>query len=705
MQSEFPKLKSPSINPHILIILVAIIAVIGGTITNSFIGTERSRELLLWQNKLSLIADSRAADVEGWVDRHFKELGDVAGNPSLQLYLTELLGGPDIRIAEDPAQATYMRNLLSITADRLGFVERASKEIQSINASVNPPSGVGLAIVDKANKIVVSTTGLPAFDAVLSRKVEEAPKGQASLIDVFKTEDGKNHIGFMLPIFPVQSEGEVVEPLGFLVGVKNVDDGLFKFLRHPGTTENTLEAVLLRREGDNVAFLSPQENEKDAAPVLALNTPDLDAAFAITSPGGFAVKKNADARLSLVTSRAIARTPWIMMLHVDRDQAMSGSDLRLRQIEFSLIFALLAMIGGIVSVWYYGTSKRSLLLSLETQRMAIRSAAQEKLLRVVADNQLEPIVIADQNNVAHFANAKAARAFRLLPPDVPGKALAALMGASLAKGYEEANKVALSRNAPFMRTWSIEGGAGTKIIRSAHVPLPHVPVEGLPVATPGVLMIDQDITEIVNEREHRMRILRQVIDMLMTMVDRHDPYAASHSGCVAMVARAVATEMGLDNSRIETAETAGNLMNIGKIVVPSEVLTKPSALTEDEMRTIHESIQSSIKLLEKIEFDGPVVDTLRQAPEHYDGTGPMKLKGEDILITARIIAVANAFVGMISVRAYRQALTQDQAIKNLLEQIGTHFDRRVVIALADFVENKQGREAIEKLIPAEGKAE
>jgi len=703
MQSEFPKLKSPSINPHILILLVAVIAVIGGVVTTNFIGNERNRELLLWQNKLNLIADSRAADVEGWVDRHFKELGDVAGNPSLQLYLGELLSPTDIKIAEDPAQATYLRNLLSITADRLGFIERASKEMQSINASVNLPSGVGLAIIDKTNKIVVSTTGLPAFDTILSRKIEEAPKGQASLIDIYKTEDGKIHIGFALPIFPVQSEGELVQPIGMLVGVKNVDDGLFKFLRHPGTTENTLEAVLLRKEGDNVAFLSPQENEKDAAPMLSINTPDLDAAFAITSPGEFAVKRNADSLPSLVTSRPIARTPWIMMLHVNRDQAMRDSDIRLQQIEFSMFFALLAMIGGIVSVWYYGTSKRSLLLSLETQRMAIRSAAQEKLLRVVADNQLEPIVIADQNNVAHFANAKAAKAFRLTTTDVAGKALAALMGASFAKGYEEANKVALSRQAPFVRTWSVEGGAGTKIIRSEHIPLGQVPVENLPPGTPGVLMIDQDITEIVNEREHRMRILRQVINMLVTMVDRRDPYAASHSSCVAMVARAVATEMSLDNARIETAETAGNLMNIGKIIVPSEVLTKPSALTEGEMRTVHESIQSSIGLLEKIEFDGPVVDTLRQAPERYDGMGPMKLKGEDILITARIIAVANAFVGMISKRSYRQALSMDQAIKNLLEMIGTHFDRRVVIALADFVENKQGREQIEKLIPAEGK--
>jgi HD-GYP domain-containing protein (c-di-GMP phosphodiesterase class II) len=189
--------------------------------------------------------------------------------------------------------------------------------------------------------------------------------------------------------------------------------------------------------------------------------------------------------------------------------------------------------------------------------------------------------------------------------------------------------------------------------------------------------------------------------MLVTMVDRRDPYAACHSACVATVARAVAAGMGLGHERVETAEVAGKLMNIGKIVVPSEVLTKPAALTGDEIRKIHESIQSSIGLLEKIEFDGPVVDTLRQSQERYDGSGPLKMKGEDILITARIIAVANAFVAMISVRAYRQALGQDQALKILLGEIGTQFDRRVVVALADYVENKQGRDEIAKLIPAE----
>ncbi len=694
-----PKLKSPSINPKVLVTLVAAIAIVGSMLVLRFVETEKNRELLAWQNRLALIADSRAADIENWLDRHYKELGGVAENPSLQLYLTELLSEPDAKTAEDPAQAVFLRNLLSMTADRLGFVELPSKEIKSVNANVHPASGVGIAILDKENRIIVSTSGMASLTQDLSSKIEAAPKDKASLIDIFVTGEGKKRIGWVEPIFAIQAEDSA--PIGRLVAIKNVDTDLFKLLHHPGATDKTLEAVLVRKEADNVVYLSPQDS-KDAATQLALTTPDLDAAFALNAPGAFGEKKDAFSQRTLMTSRSINKSPWVMMLHVNRNQALASSELHLRQIQFSLFFALLAMIGGIVAVWYYGTSKRTMLLSAQTKRMAQHAAAQEKLLRVVADNQLEPIIIADENNIAHFANAKAASAFHLgFASDVVGKTLDALMGASYAKGYEGANKAALSSNRPFVRTWTIDDETGTRTIMSEHIPLVHVPVDGLTIPTPGVLMIDQDITEIVKEREHRERILRQMVDMLVTIVDRRDPYAASHSACVALVAKAVATNLGLERILIETAETAGNLMNIGKILVPSEVLTKRTALTEDEMKWIHQSLKSSIRLLEKIEFDGPVVDTLRQARERWDGTGPLGIKGEKILVTARIIGVANAFVGMISLRAWREALSIDEAIKNLLAQIETQYDRRVVVALADYVENKQGREAVSVLIPAE----
>jgi len=235
--SGMPRLKGPSISPMILVLLVIALAVTGVMAVTRFVRVERDRELLSWQNRLNLIADSRAADIGSWLDRYFKELGSVADNPSLQLYLSELLEAPNTRVAEDPAQAVFLRNLISMTADRLGFIQPPSKEIKSIAADVVKPSGVGLAILNKEGKILVSTAGLPAFEPSLSGKIQKIPEDEASLIDIFKTEDGRNRLGFVLPIYPIQSDASTSKPIGRLVGIKNVDDDLFKLLRHPGVTD------------------------------------------------------------------------------------------------------------------------------------------------------------------------------------------------------------------------------------------------------------------------------------------------------------------------------------------------------------------------------------------------------------------------------------------------------------------------------------
>jgi HD-GYP domain-containing protein (c-di-GMP phosphodiesterase class II) len=98
----------------------------------------------------------------------------------------------------------------------------------------------------------------------------------------------------------------------------------------------------------------------------------------------------------------------------------------------------------------------------------------------------------------------------------------------------------------------------------------------------------------------------------------------------------------------------------------------------------------SADLLRDVPFDLPVVETIRHLPEWWDGSGPLGLRGERIPRTARVLAVANAFVAMISGRAYRRAMTFDDAADILLEQAGSKFDRAVVVALINYVENRGG---------------
>ena len=268
------------------------------------------------------------------------------------------------------------------------------------------------------------------------------------------------------------------------------------------------------------------------------------------------------------------------------------------------------------------------------------------------------------------------------PAEMLGKPINNVLGPALARRYVRLSHQASELNHLVSEVARTEEDGKPKVVQSEHIPLPDR----------SVLTVEQDITDVVMERERRMRTQRQLVKTLVDVVDKRDPFAAQHSARVAKVARAVAHEMGLTEVDVETAEIAGNLLNLGKILIPQEVLAKTGDLTEQERHMIKNSIQTSADLLQDIEFDGPVVATLRQAQANFDGTGtPAGLAGDSIVVTARVIAVANAFIGMISDRAFRAALPIDQAIENLMKGAGKTYDRRVVAALVNYLDNRDGR--------------
>jgi response regulator RpfG family c-di-GMP phosphodiesterase len=271
-----------------------------------------------------------------------------------------------------------------------------------------------------------------------------------------------------------------------------------------------------------------------------------------------------------------------------------------------------------------------------------------------------------------------------------GKTLSSVIGANEARRFEPANREAMATSKTLVRIHRIDdadSGEG-RVLQSEHVPLPAEP------GVPGrVLMVVQNITDLIRQREKAERIMRQTVDTLVSVVDRRDPFSAHYSSRAAQVAGAIVEEMALDPVEGQTVEIAAELMNLGKILVPMELLTSDRKLTNEELRQVRESILTRAELIEGIEFEGPVVETLRQMLETWDGSGmPRGLAGEDILRSSRIVAVANSFVGLVSARAYREGMEFDKAIDILLEESGGKFDRRVVSALMNHVDNKGGRE-------------
>jgi len=650
---------------------------------------EAERDLRAWQDRLGIVAESRLEAIDSWLGRQYDALEELSENTSVKLYMTQLaLADGDFGgIADEPAERSYLRNLLVAAADQAGFTGPVSGP--EIDASVERDGSAGIAILDAGGRPLVTTPGMPAIDARLNATLAAAPRNQRGFIDMFAGLAGQPTIGFIVPIFALQSDDSADSVIGHVVGLRLVSTELYPLLKQPGVTETSAEALLVRQESAVVRLLSPTV---DGAPAfsrtLALDTPELAEAFAIAAPGGFAIKRDYRDTEVLLTSRILKNAPWVLLHKVDRVEALADSDSRRQRLLIAFFLIIGVVAAALIAVWFHASSRRAGEAATRFRTLAERFDRQQRFLTLVTDSQPNDIAIVDEHGTLRYGNRTLANSVRLSVADLAGKTLAAFYGPFAARHIEALNQRALDHATPVTETHQVEINGDLRTVQTVHVPLGET--TGL---SRSVLLVNEDITEAVIEREKRARSLRDLVGTLLSVVDRRDPYSAHHSTRVAEVLHAIGEEMGLEPQLLETVGIAGSLMNLGKIFVPKELLTANRALSDEERKLIVESVLTSADLLEGVAFEGPVVETLRQLLEHVDGTGhPKGLKGDDILKTARICAVANAFVGMVSARAYRPGLEFDRAIDILMDEAGRRFDRSVVAALVNRLDNHGGRQ-------------
>jgi len=198
----------------------------------------------------------------------------------------------------------------------------------------------------------------------------------------------------------------------------------------------------------------------------------------------------------------------------------------------------------------------------------------------------------------------------------------------------------------------------------------------------GVLTITRDITE----RKLAEVKLKQTLDSLnnavgatiqvmVSAIEMRDPYTAGHQIRTADLARAIAKEMGLPQDKIDGIRMAGSIHDIGKLSIPSEILVKPTKLTNIEFSLIKEHSRSGYEMLKDVESPWPLAQIVYQHHERMNGSGyPRNLKGDEIIIEARIMAVADVVEAMASHRPYRPALGIDAALEEIKKNKGILYD-------------------------------
>jgi HD-GYP domain-containing protein (c-di-GMP phosphodiesterase class II) len=164
-------------------------------------------------------------------------------------------------------------------------------------------------------------------------------------------------------------------------------------------------------------------------------------------------------------------------------------------------------------------------------------------------------------------------------------------------------------------------------------------------------------------------------------VETRDPYTSGHQIRSAALACAIAIEMGLPQDKIDGIRMAGSIHDIGKLSIPAEILSKPTKLSEIEFALIKEHARKGHEMLKDVESPWPLAEIVHQHHERMDGSGyPRNLKGDDILLEARILAVADVVEAMASHRPYRPGLGIDAALNEIEKNSGTVYDNAVADA-------------------------
>jgi PAS domain S-box-containing protein len=207
-------------------------------------------------------------------------------------------------------------------------------------------------------------------------------------------------------------------------------------------------------------------------------------------------------------------------------------------------------------------------------------------------------------------------------------------------------------------------------------------------AHPAVIGLLQDISDKQVAEEQIRRYARQLehtfiqtVRLTTTLSEMRDPYTSGHEQRVAEIAVAIGREMGLDDNRLEGLRIGGYLHDVGKVSVPIEILVKPTHLTDSEYALVKAHPQAGYEVLKNVDFPWPVAQIALQHHERIDGSGyPQGLRGEAILLEARIVAVADVVESMASHRPYRPGLGLDKALAEVEHGSGTAYDAEVVAA-------------------------
>ncbi len=659
-------------------ISLLVVSILGFFLIWQFAEKEKAKDLNAWEERLNLIAASRSDAVSAWLNRHLESLKTLSDDASLQIYTSEIATDP----STSEAQLSFVRNLLNTTAQNTGFHE--NRPMDQIQANVRASDRAGLALAFADGKVMIASSGMPQ----IAIPTDLMKIGQSFITMGPSLSDRTPLILFGAPVGTLEgfSTGNINRQ-AWVIGARAMDDDFLSLLSQPGVAHESGRTYLVQAVGDTdaVTILTPL-TEGGRHPETLKNQA---AAEAIKQPGKARILPGALGSDVMATGRDLsAPVDWVLVRSIAAKEALSTVNSRRNELITTLSIAALTLGIVIFLVWKLGVSHKLSAALTQSAHLSKENAQLNEFLVSVSNSQPTAIAAVDISLTIRHANNRMGEQIGANGHHLIERPLAtAFLGEDSKRICAAAQQAVDGKANSFLHQLV----TSNKTYQIDCIPLQDG--NNPDAADARALIVMQDVSELIHAREEREAFFDELVSTLASIIDARDPWSKKHSAHLVQVANALTEAMKLDEVEAQTTLTAARLMNLGKILVPREILVKQTPLTKGELVLVRESILEGGAFLSDLSFGGPVADTIKQVQAHWDGTGlPSGLAGEDILIHARILSVANAFVALVSSRAHRDGMDFDRAVEILSKDSGAHYDKSVITALAYILDHGDGRE-------------
>lgn len=631
--------------------------------------------------RLRILAEGQAQVLGTWLEGNTVLAGRIVDSELFRLFVTELaLAGGDLSevVGSEPrGQPETAVSPVDPLVLQLPYME------QLLTDFVKETSFLAAYLIGPEGKPYISSGGAAGLTSPQKTESQELFGEGTVRYGAARAAAAGIVMDLYAPIFPVQVEPGEGRPAAILLLTAPV----------AGTFAAVLTPRALSQPGERLRLI--QESSEGFIEILPGASPPLQPLVPsdlIDSDGGisFARRQTLGGKLEVYSAgAAVPGTAWWIVQEIDSAAAEAELDSFTRAVVGVAILLVLAVATAFAAFWWRIAESHSSDMAEQFRKLAARIESQRRLLDSINGSIADYIGLKDLDGTYRYVNAAFADAVGRPADQIAGQDDAAIFGQGTAERLKISDKQALTSGRPVTDDCEVYLGNQPRQLQISKVPFPD---ESGEVA--GIVSVARDVTELIDEQRKKERAVEQMVAALVRAVELRDPYLAGHSTRVAHFAAEAARRLGASPEEVATVEVAANLSQIGKLAVPRALLTKSERLDAGEIAQLQAHITHAESVLKGIEFELPVLETIRQMHERLDGTGyPSGLAGDEIRRSAQILGVCDVFCARVEPRSYRQGIAADRALE-ILEQNGDRYDADVVAALRAAVESVAGEKLI-----------